>query len=145
MFSGPDDRLRPLTVEGRHQTAELVGTLADLGANRVLSSPYRRCMETAAPLAAHLGVELEVVRELEEGTAVGALALVRELAAESAALFSHGDIIPAVLDALARDDELDLGPEPRCQKASVWILEPDSVGPTFISATYVPPPHWTKG
>ena len=85
------------------------------------------------------------ISALEEGPAVEALALVRAVARENAVLVSHGDIIPAVLDALVREDALDLGPAPRCQKASVWILEPDYSGTRFATATYVSPPHWNKG
>ncbi len=144
-FPSDDDRPRSLTIEGRHQAAELAGVLQDLGVTDVRSSPYRRCVETAAPVAALLRVPLVEMSALEEGPAVAALALVRDIATMSAVLVSHGDIIPAVLDALARDDGLDLGPAPRCQKASIWILEPDSSGTRFAKATYVSPPHWNKG
>lgn len=143
-FALDDDRLRPLTTEGRHQAAELAGLLAELGVTSVLSSPYRRCVQTAAPLAALLGVPVAEHHALEEGPHDDAVVLVRELAHGSAALVSHGDIIPGVLDTLQHEDRLDLGAAPRCQKASVWILEPEATTDRFVTATYVSPPQWKK-
>jgi 8-oxo-(d)GTP phosphatase len=134
----PDDTLRPLTREGRHQAASLAGLLDEMGAKSVYTSPYRRCVQTAVPLAAHLGVAVIESEDLGEGPADGAIDLVRKLANDNAALFSHGDIIPAVLGHLAVEDSLDLGPSPRCQKGSVWILETDGLTSSFAKATYVP-------
>jgi 8-oxo-(d)GTP phosphatase len=134
----PDDTLRPLTREGRHQAAALAGLLEELGAQSVYSSPYRRCVQTAVPLAAHLGVSVVETDDLGEGPADGAIELVRKLANQNAALFSHGDIIPAVLEHLVAKDSLELGASPRCQKGSVWVLETDGLTDTFVKATYVP-------
>ncbi len=134
----PDDTLRPLTREGRHQAAALAGLLADMGAQSVYTSPYRRCVQTAVPLAAHLGVPVTLADDFGEGPADGAIELVRKLANENAAIFSHGDIIPAVLEHLAVHDSLDLGKTPRCQKGSVWVLETNGSTDMFVKATYVP-------
>jgi broad specificity phosphatase PhoE len=65
---------------GRGQAAalaELLAPLGDGGPPRVVTSPMRRCQETAAPLAARWGVAVEVeplVTEIPspEGYAVGA-------------------------------------------------------------------------
>jgi len=46
-----------LGEEGRRQAAALAGRLADAGAAAVLSSPLERARETAAPIAARLGLE----------------------------------------------------------------------------------------
>lgn len=134
----PDDTLRPLTAEGRHQAAALVGVLADLGARAVYTSTYKRCIETAAPFAAYLGTPMIITDDLAEGPADAAIALVRARADDDAALFSHGDIIPAVLEHLVNTDGLDLGPSPKCQKGSVWFLETDEGTGRFTTATYVP-------
>ncbi len=137
-----DDRLRPLNSDGRHQAADLVEVLGELGITRVISSPYRRCVQTVAPLAAALGLELEIHEALAEGPGGPAIDLARSLANEAAVLCSHGDIIPAILDALVVDDALSLGPDAKCQKASTWILEPNALRPGgFASASYVPPPR----
>ena len=135
-----DDTVRPLTREGRYQAAELVEWLAPCGIEEVRSSPYRRCVETVAPLAAALGLTVEVDDTLAEGEADRAVRLVRELWGHTAALSTHGDIVPAVLDALAREDGVDLGPDPKWKKGSVWILEPAAERGRFARAQYVAPP-----
>jgi broad specificity phosphatase PhoE len=141
-WNGTDDRLRPLTAHGRYQAADLVGTLNELGITEVRSSPYRRCIETVAPLTAALGIDLQIDPALEEGPADRAIALVRETRSHNIALCSHGDIIPAVLDHVMRHDALSLGEDLRCQKGSVWMLEAGRTAPTrFIAAKYLPPPH----
>lgn len=60
-----DDASRALTEKGLAQaqaTGEwLRDALGDLGGARLLASPYRRAQETAAPLAALLGLEVQTV------------------------------------------------------------------------------------
>lgn len=137
-FDG-DDRARRLTAEGRHQSADIAGLLVDLGATAVLSSPYRRCIETVAPAAAALGQSVEIDERLGEGPADGAIELVRRLSRSGAAICSHGDVIPAILEIVGREDAVEFAREPRCQKGSIWILEPDPGLPgRFSSAVYVP-------
>jgi len=137
-----DDRTRPLTSQGRHQAADLVDLFAEFRITRVLSSPYRRCVETVAPLAAAIGVNVEIHEALAEGPGGPALKLARSLASEQAVLCSHGDIIPSILEALVAQEGLSLGADAKCQKASTWILEPCVSGlASFSSASYVPPPR----
>jgi phosphohistidine phosphatase SixA len=137
-----DDRLRPLTSQGRYQAADLVDVLGELAIKRILSSPYRRCIETVAPLGAALGLQIEIDDCLAEGPGGPALKLVRSLADESIALCSHGDIIPSVLSSIAVEDGLSLGPDAKCQKASTWILESGgSTDGSFTSVSYIPPPR----
>ncbi|MGH9076942.1 MAG: SixA phosphatase family protein [Acidimicrobiales bacterium] len=133
-----DDTRRPLSGKGRAQAAGLVPVLDSWAPQRILSSPYTRCVQTVGPLAAHLGVKVERVAELGEGRGPDALALVRLLAADKVALCTHGDVITDVLVALADEDRLILGPRPRQAKGSTWILE--AQGPLFAKAAYVPPP-----
>ena len=104
---------------------------------RILSSPYLRCRQTVQPLADQLGLKVEDASELEEGMGAAALALVRDLAATSVALCTHGDVIPDVLVSLADEDRVDLGSAPRQAKGSTWVLEARKG--TFVKATYLPP------
>lgn len=136
-WDGTDDTQRPLTAHGRHQAADLVDALAEVRIERVLSSPYLRCVETLAPLAARLGLPISITAALAEGPHDEALALARSVGSGNVVMCSHGDIIPGLLDTFRRHDGLDLGAEPRCQKASVWILDP---GGTFNQAAYLAPP-----
>jgi hypothetical protein len=104
-------------------------------------APDPTSIETVAPLAAALGLEIIVDERLAEGPAHGAIALARALAETSTVFCSHGDILPAILDHLRLNDALDLGPDPRCQKGSTWICEPNkSWAGHFAEATYLPPP-----
>jgi 8-oxo-dGTP diphosphatase len=107
-----DDRLRPLDRKGRRQAKALAETLAELGASRLLSSPYVRCVQTLEPAATRLGLEIEERDELAEGVRGAEVAeFLRELEGSLPALSTHGDVIEALL-----------GPERECKKASVWVL-----------------------
>ncbi len=134
-----DDRLRPLTRSGRHQAAALVDWMGDCPITRVLSSPFRRCIQTAAPLAAALGLPIEEDEALAEEAFEPAIALVRALVGTDAALCTHGDIVPAVLDELAAHDGVRIGRSAHWAKGSVWVLEPADDKGRFASARYVPP------
>jgi broad specificity phosphatase PhoE len=72
----PDDVGDRLTDRGRAQAAEAARHLGDLGIDRLWSSPLRRARETAEPIAAELGLEVEVredLRELREAEGHGRL------------------------------------------------------------------------
>jgi 8-oxo-dGTP diphosphatase len=133
-----DDEHRPLKKRGRRQAEGLVGVLAGYEVERVLSSPFVRCVETVAPLARHLGVEVEPSDALAEGASHEAVALVRALAGHTVALCSHGDVIPRVLEHVVVHDGVDLGHDPRWAKGSVWVLEDD--GQRVVKAFYLEPP-----
>ena len=91
-----DDRLRPLDKRGRRQSKALRDRLLAAGITGIVSSPYVRCTETVAPLAAALGVELERDNRLAEGGSRGdALAALAARAGFVAC--THGDIVEAVL------------------------------------------------
>ncbi len=135
-WDGPDEE-RPLSDKGFEQAVRLVRELDGWAVQRVLSSPYVRCVQTVEALARDQGVPVEVTDVLAEGHGTEAVGLVRSLAHEKVALCTHGDVIPEVLVALADEDRLDLGPDPRQAKGSVWILE--ATGPVFTRATYLPP------
>ena len=134
-----DDWLRPLSRAGRLQARELLKVLEDARFDRVLSSRYVRCMETVVPIAGSRRLAIEVEESLGEGGDVdGALAIVRKHMGTGAVLCSHGDVIPAVLSNLAARG-IDLGPDPRCPKGSIWVLEAAGGG-EVSSVRYLPPP-----
>jgi 8-oxo-(d)GTP phosphatase len=99
------DEARPLTVEGRSQAEGLVAALASFDIARVVSSPYLRCTQTVAPLAAGRGLEVLTTGDLAEGGGRAALALVRGLAGghHAVVLCTHGDVVEDVLDGLGVD------------------------------------------
>ena len=132
-----DDRERPLSPKGRRQASELVPTLEPFAPQRILSSPYLRCVDTVSPLADRLGLQVESIEGLAEGHGPEALQMIRGFSDEKVALCTHGDVIPDVLVTLADEDRLDLGPSPRQAKGSVWVLETRKG--RFKKATYIPP------
>jgi 8-oxo-dGTP diphosphatase len=96
-------------------------------------------VETLQPLADHLGLVVEPDDRLAEGMGfTGALELARELDGAPAAICSHGDVIPDLLEALVRRGT-KLKDEPRWQKGSTWVLVRDGEG-GFAKARYLPPP-----
>jgi 8-oxo-(d)GTP phosphatase len=108
-----DDRDRPLDKRGRRQAKELVERLRPLRIEAILTSPYRRCLETVGPLARARKLEIEVRTELgEESQAVEGTALVRSLAGRDVVVCGHGGLDSVVPDA------------PRWKKGAVFVLGP---------------------
>jgi broad specificity phosphatase PhoE len=107
---------------------------------RILSSPYVRCIESVVALASVRGLAIELSEALaEEAPLEDALVLVRKHAHADPVLCSHGDVISMLLDYLARRG-VDLGPSPQCPKGSTWVLETDAGG-EVVAARYFPPPE----
>jgi 8-oxo-(d)GTP phosphatase len=138
-----DDQDRPLSARGREQ-AELVG--AELARRfdltRVLSSPYLRCRETAAPAARLAGLTVESRTELAEGSGDAAVELVRLLTGftgsegPAAVLCVHGDVALEIFAALGTRSGPDV--RPSLQKGGLWVL--GEVDGTLGITEYVPPP-----
>jgi phosphohistidine phosphatase SixA len=92
-----DDWLRPLDDRGRRQADRLVELLGDFAINRILSSPYDRCVQTVEPLARQRGLAVELREELsEELQAREGVALVNSLLATDAAVCCHGGLSDTV-------------------------------------------------
>lgn len=49
----------PLSAAGRAQAEALAASLADAGIDRIVASPYRRAIDSIAPLARRLGLAVE--------------------------------------------------------------------------------------
>jgi 8-oxo-dGTP diphosphatase len=61
-----EDTARPLTDKGAATAQRLIGVLAALGVDRVLSSDAERCTATVAPYAAAMGLPIELHPEISE-------------------------------------------------------------------------------
>lgn len=107
-----DDTLRPLDDRGLRQALAL-RELAQRAIGRIVSSPYRRCVETVEPLAEALGIPIELDDRLAEGASPQlALALLAEL--DGGLACTHGDVIEAVLGYGLRKGAVavtDVGPD----------------------------------
>jgi phosphohistidine phosphatase SixA len=125
--NGPDDR--PLNEQGQGQAERIAEQLAGAGVTRILTSRYPRCLQTVAPLAARLGLEVEVHDDLaEEADPDDAWNLLVSLTGGEAVVCSHGNIISPVLDRVLRRGA-DIEGEWSCRKGSVWTLEVDGERP----------------
>jgi 8-oxo-dGTP diphosphatase len=92
-----DDRLRPLDERGWRQAGELVDLLAEFPIERIVSSPYDRCVQTVEPLARSRGLAIELREELaEELQTTDGAKLVRALLGEDVAVCCHGGVSDAV-------------------------------------------------
>lgn len=133
-----DDRTRPLSVEGRQQALAIRERYADGGLDRILSSPYVRCVQTVEPLSAATGIEIEEHPALGEGAdPKTTAALLKELTGSRSVICTHGDVITEVMGYLARRG-LELDQPFNAQKGSAWKLS----GPNgrLTKAKYQAPP-----
>jgi phosphohistidine phosphatase SixA/8-oxo-dGTP pyrophosphatase MutT (NUDIX family) len=136
-WSGPDEE-RPLTRRGRKQARRLVERFQGLDVQRILSSPFLRCVQTVEPLAEARGLGVEATRELREGSSVdellGALASLDE---RPTVVCGHRTEIEAMIDRLEREGATIEGAR-GIAKGSVWVL--DRVGGRVVTAHYLPAP-----
>jgi 8-oxo-(d)GTP phosphatase len=151
-----EDRDRPLSLRGRAQARVLADQLAPLltaslptderhqslkgrapASVRIRSSPAERCRATVAPLATVLGATVVHDTALVEGSPAAPLLARLDLLEGPEVWASHGDVIPALLLILAGRG-VDLGHDPRCRKASTWVLEVSDA--TVTQARYLRPP-----
>lgn len=117
-----DDLLRPLSTRGATQAQALVPILSGYRPYRILTSPYRRCVQTVEPTAEALGLEVEPIELLAEGHGPEVIDLMPDLAGGTLVLCTHGDVATAVLDAFGHGGRVDVGPHPTLEKGAVWVL-----------------------
>ncbi len=132
-----DDVARPLSKLGWKQAEAIAKRLASGGATTLHASPSVRCAQTLEPLAGRLGVDVQLDERLYEGEPFEP---VLELLAEvdsGAVLCSHGDIIPAVIEALVRRG-MEVQSPPDWRKGSIWVLK--RKGDRITKGKVWPPP-----
>jgi 8-oxo-(d)GTP phosphatase len=133
----PDER-RPLTRRGRKQARRIVERFRGLDVERILSSPFARCVQTVEPLAEARGLEVETVAELAEGMSADALlALLASLDRRPTVLCGHGTEISKLVERLEASGATVEGSR-GIAKGSVWVL--DREGEWFVAARYLPAP-----
>jgi exopolyphosphatase/guanosine-5'-triphosphate,3'-diphosphate pyrophosphatase len=88
-WDGPEP-LRPLTPRGLRQAQDLAESLAGSDVRRIVASPFLRCRQTAAPLAARLGLRVALDERLADGEPLAkAIEALREQGSGVVACFSH--------------------------------------------------------
>ena len=136
-WSGPDEE-RPLTRRGRKQARRLVERFQGLDIQRILSSPFVRCMQTVEPLAEARGLPVEVATELREGASVDEL--LRGLATfgdRPTVVCGHGTEIRSMIDRLEAGGAT-IDSARGIAKGSVWVL--DRERERIVAAHYLPAP-----
>jgi 8-oxo-(d)GTP phosphatase len=114
-----DDRLRPLDDRGRRQAEGLVHLLADYELDRIVSSPYLRCIQTVEPLARARGLEIEQDETLGADRLDDVPSVIERLHGSKAAVCTHGDL-PW------------LGGLP-FKKGAAWVLDDDLKPSDYLS------------
>lgn len=137
-----DDRERPLDACGQAQADELIRLLAQFDVGTVWSADVVRCIETVAPFADALGLEVLESQALSATGHVGrereAVTLVRALDERDMVISTQGEVIPDVISRLAAEDQVDVPTPIVAAKASVWALT--MANGTLVAAEYFPPP-----
>jgi phosphohistidine phosphatase SixA len=116
-----DDRVRPVDDRGRRQSDALVDTLAGYTIDRIVSSPYLRCVQTVEPLAEARGLEIELDEELGATRLDEVGEVLERLRGEKVAVCTHGDL-PWLGDR-------------KFKKGATWVLDGE-LEPT----RYIKPP-----
>jgi 8-oxo-(d)GTP phosphatase len=137
LWQGPDEE-RPLTRRGRRQAERLVERFHGLEIERIVSSPFSRCIQSVEPLARSRGLEVEIAEELAEGAdPEGTIEFIRRLDPVPTVLCGHGGEIDAVIQAF-EDEGAKVEGTRGLAKGSVWVLEREDG--RVVSARYLPAP-----
>ena len=133
------DEDRSLTKKGWREADAIAGSLAGAGIERILSSPYERCVQSVKPLAKLIKAPVEISPLLgEEPDIDAAYALIDGLVGTNAVVCSHGDVIPALINRMMWAG-LTLDSRFYCSKGSIWIVGVEEG--KFTNAYYRPPPE----
>ena len=133
-LAGTRDLYRPLSAKGHDRARQLVSLLGGAGIEKVIASPATRCLQTVEPLAIACGLVVEEQPDLWEGSPIPhVIALLEQQRVAAAAVGTHGDIIPEVVEWVGRQGASVVGRG--CEKGSVWIL--DHAEGAWTSARYL--------
>lgn len=134
-----NDLDRPLSKKGWKQSEALAKRLSRLEPSVLLSSQYVRCVQTLEPLGVRIRGPITIEPRLTEDEPFEpVLDLLTEVPAR-AVMCSHGDIIPATIEALRRSGT-ELRTPVDWRKSSVWVLKRDKRS-RIVAATVWPPPN----
>jgi phosphohistidine phosphatase SixA len=87
-----DDRVRPVDERGRRQSDALVDALAGYRIDRIVSSPYLRCVQSVEPLAGARGLAIELDEQLGATRLDEVAEVLERLRGEHVVVCTHGDL-----------------------------------------------------
>jgi len=133
-----DDRLRPLSKKGFMQAATLVEVFERFPITRIVSSPFRRCVQTLEPLARARELKLEESEDLAEGHGLsGAMEYMGDPKLDNVVLSTHGDIVWELVEELVKRKVVKPG-EGGFEKGSTWVVDVEKS--SFVRARFIPAP-----
>jgi phosphohistidine phosphatase SixA len=103
--------VRPVDKRGRKQSDALVDALAGFAVDRIVSSPYLRCIQTVEPLADARGLDIELDEALGADRLDDVPLVLERVQGENAVVCTHG--------------ELPWLGERKFKKGSTWVLNGD--------------------
>jgi 8-oxo-dGTP diphosphatase len=121
------DRVRQLDAAGRAEAGRLPWLLAGYEIEHVVSSPYRRCLESIEPLAAALGIAVQRADELAPDASLTDTRALLEKLDRRTLVCTHREIFERLFDGRIV-----------CEKGGTWVVE--RRGSDLVPAEYVPPP-----
>lgn len=134
-----NDRLRPLSKSGWRQAEGLVELFEKFPVDRILSSPYLRCVQTVEPLARQRGLRIETTEALAEGAgSQPVFDFIQKFPSQDLVLCAHGDVVQEVVERLGADEVIRLRDAVNLAKGSTWRIEHASG--KISAAQYFPPP-----
>jgi broad specificity phosphatase PhoE len=107
MTGSPDPELSSV---GKTRAQKLAAMLADANVSAIYTSEYRRTKDTAAPLAAKIGIAVEVVMARD---AAALIDKIKSNKSGAVLVVGHSNTVPAIIQALGgsavtlADDEYD--------------------------------------
>ena len=117
-----DDVDRPLSKKGWRQSKEVAKRLEKHKPSALWSSSYVRCMQTLEPLGEMIGQPVRPEPRLFEDEPFEPVLELLDEVENRAVLCSHGDIIPAVIQALHRRG-MEVHTPVDWRKSSIWVLK----------------------
>ena len=108
----------PSTSGGGSSPTALVETLAAFRIDRIVSSPYLRCVQTVEPLAAALGLEIELDEQLGATRLEEVGEVLERLRGENVAVCTHGDL-PWLGDR-------------KFKKGATWVVDEELVPDRYL-------------
>ncbi len=116
----------PLSAAGEARAARLAGMLADAGIKAIVATEFKRTQDTGKPLAARLGLTVQVIPAKDTAALVATLK--RDHANDVVLIIGHSNTVPDLIKAFGgkavtmRDDEYD----------AIYVLHPATGALTLI-------------